>query len=285
VAVVGDLVTDVLALTSGPLWADSDTPARIRLTGGGAGANTAAWLAYLGVPTTFVCAVGEDGQARTAELASVDVAALTTADPTGTVIVLVRPDGGRSMLPDRGANDCLTADFAVSALNSCEPTHVHVSGYTLMGAGSRAAGLAALAWAYEHGIESSASLASAAPLLATGTATVWSWVARTDLLLANHDEATVVTGEKDPARAAALLAEGRRAAVVTLGGDGAIWVDHSGVVRRPARTTAVVDTTGAGDAFTAGLLSAISRNFSAADALDAGSAAAAQCVSRPGARP
>jgi sugar/nucleoside kinase (ribokinase family) len=81
------------------------------------------------------------------------------------------------------------------------------------------------------------------------------------------------------------LAEGRRAAVVTLGADGAIWVDRTGVIRRPARATTTVDTTGAGDAFTAGLLAALVRKSSAVEALDAGSAAAARCVSRAGARP
>ncbi|GAA1717779.1 sugar kinase [Fodinicola feengrottensis] len=280
-------MTDVLALASGPLWTDSDTPARIRLTGGGAGANTAAWLAELGAAVTFVCAVGDDdtGRARTSELRSVDVAALTTAEPTGTVVVLVRPDGGRSMLPDRGANDRLTAEHVTSALAACTPAHVHVSGYTLLGAGSRAAGLAALAWAYERGIECSASLASAAPLVATGAAAVREWLTRTDVVLANHDEALVVTGESDPSRAASSLAEGRFAAIVTLGSQGALWADRDGVVRRVAQPAAVVDTTGAGDAFTAGLLAAILRKVSGAEALDAGSAAAARCVSHPGARP
>src|SRR5882757_7157519 len=77
VAIVGDLVTDVLALAAGPLRIDSDTPARIRMAGGGAGANTAAWLAALGMPVTLVCAVGDDdtGRTRISELAPVEVTA------------------------------------------------------------------------------------------------------------------------------------------------------------------------------------------------------------------
>jgi ribokinase len=61
----------VIALLRAPLAAGSDTPAEVRLTGGGAAANTAAWLAAAGVPVTLVAAVGSDaaGDARLAELA------------------------------------------------------------------------------------------------------------------------------------------------------------------------------------------------------------------------
>ncbi|MFD0823498.1 PfkB family carbohydrate kinase, partial [Micromonospora zhanjiangensis] len=58
IVVVGDVVTDVLAVLAGPLVTGSDTRADIRLTGGGQAANTAAWLARLGAPVTLVGAVG-----------------------------------------------------------------------------------------------------------------------------------------------------------------------------------------------------------------------------------
>uniref|UniRef100_UPI0036F41238 PfkB family carbohydrate kinase n=1 Tax=Fodinicola feengrottensis TaxID=435914 RepID=UPI0036F41238 len=51
---------------------------------------------------------------------------------------------------------------------------------------------------------------------------------------------------------------------MTLGSQGALWADRDGVVRRVAQPAAVVDTTGAGDAFTAGLLAAILRKKSRA---------------------
>ena len=60
VVVVGDMVTDVLAVLTGPLAAGSDTPARIHVAGGGQAANTAAWLSWYGVPVTLVAAVGDD---------------------------------------------------------------------------------------------------------------------------------------------------------------------------------------------------------------------------------
>ncbi|MCM0678128.1 PfkB family carbohydrate kinase, partial [Micromonospora phytophila] len=61
VLVVGDLITDVVAVLPGPPAIGSDTPAAIRFSGGGQAANTAAWLAAQGVPVTLVGAVGDDG--------------------------------------------------------------------------------------------------------------------------------------------------------------------------------------------------------------------------------
>jgi sugar/nucleoside kinase (ribokinase family) len=73
---------------------------------------------------------------------------------------------------------------------------------------------------------------------------------------------------------------------VSLGADGALWASGDLLVHRPAHPTRVVDTTGAGDAFAAGLLSAWLA-FPDADPggiLDAGLAEAAEVVRQPGAR-
>ena len=60
VVVVGDVMTDVLAAFDGPLVPAGDTPASIALRPGGSGANTAAWLGHLRVPTVFVGCAGDD---------------------------------------------------------------------------------------------------------------------------------------------------------------------------------------------------------------------------------
>jgi ribokinase len=74
--------------------------------------------------------------------------------------------------------------------------------------------------------------------------------------------------------------------VVTLGADGALWASGDVLVHRPAHAATVVDTTGAGDAFAAGLLSAwlADPDGDPVRALDAGLARAAAVVGRPGAR-
>ena len=70
----------------------------------------------------------------------------------------------------------------------------------------------------------------------------------------------MLTGEADPERAARALATGREA-VVKLGAEGALWSDGERVLRCPAGSADVVDTTGAGDAFTAGLLATLAPRF------------------------
>ncbi|MGA8112613.1 MAG: PfkB family carbohydrate kinase, partial [Actinocatenispora sp.] len=70
VLVVGDLVTDVLAVVTAPLAGGaglavgSDTRARIRFAAGGSAANTASWLADARIPVTLVAAVGDDAAGR-----------------------------------------------------------------------------------------------------------------------------------------------------------------------------------------------------------------------------
>jgi sugar/nucleoside kinase (ribokinase family) len=73
---------------------------------------------------------------------------------------------------------------------------------------------------------------------------------------------------------------------VTLGAEGALWCAGDRLVHRPAPSTAVLDTTGAGDAFTAGLLAVWLADPGAGPAalLDGGMALAADVVRRPGAR-
>ncbi|WP_409330985.1 carbohydrate kinase family protein [Trujillonella humicola] len=288
VVVVGDVATDVVAVLSGEPAPGSDRPAAIRTRGGGAGANVAVHLGRRGVPVTFAGCVGADpaGAALVAELAAagVDVAVRTVAGGvTGTIVSLVEPGGQRSMLADRGAN----LELSPADVPSPAPSgHLHLSGYTLLDPRPRAAGLAALAAAAAAGATTSLDPASTGPLAAYG---VDRWLADTagvTLLLPNAEEARLLTGCADAADAARALAERHAAVAVTLGAEGALWCAGDALVHRPAPPTAVVDTTGAGDAFTAGLLATWLADGGAdpAGLLDRGMAAAAEVVRRPGAR-
>lgn len=289
VVVVGDVATDVVVLPAGAPAPGSDRPASIALRGGGAGANVAAHLAALGTPVLLAGCVGDDaaGAARVAELtaAGVELALRTVPGAaTGTVVSLVEPDGQRSMLADRGANLALrAADVPVPPPGG----HLHLSGYTLLDPGPRDAGLTALAAATATGCTVSLDPASAGPLAGYG---VERWLADTaaaTLLLPNADEARLLTGCADVSAAARALAGRHPVVVVTLGPDGALWVTRDLALHRPALPATVVDTTGAGDAFAAGLLSAWVSAGGRPDpvaALSAGLACAAAVVARPGAR-
>jgi sugar/nucleoside kinase (ribokinase family) len=288
VVVVGDVATDVVAVLSGAPAPGSDRPASIRSRGGGAGANVAVHLAQLGVPVVLAGCIGDDaaGAGLAAELTASGVQLALRTVPgaaTGTIVSLVEPDGQRSMLADRGANLALRpGDVPAPPPRG----HLHLSGYTLLDPGPRTAGLAALAAAIAAGCTVSVDPASTGPLAAYG---VDRWLADTaaaTVLLPNADEARLLTGCADPAEAARVLAERHAVVAVSLGAEGALWATREAMVHRPAHDTVVVDTTGAGDAFAAGLLAAwlTSPAVDPAAALDAGLARAAAVVRRPGAR-
>jgi len=288
VVVVGDVATDVVAVLSGEPAPGSDRPAAIRSRGGGAGANVAAHLARLGVPVSLVGCIGDDapGAGLAAELSAAGVELLLRAVPgaaTGTIVSLVEPGGQRSMLADRGAN----LDLRPDDVPAPEPGgHLHLSGYTLLDDGPRAAGLAALGAAAAAGCTVSLDPASTGPLARYG---VDRWLADTTaatVLLPNADEARLLTGCADVIAAARELAGRHRVVAVSLGAEGALWSSGGVVVHRPAHPTDVVDTTGAGDAFAAGLVSAWLRSPESDPGalLDAGLAEAAEVVRRPGAR-
>ena len=288
VVVLGDVVTDVVAVLSGEPAPGSDRQASITTRGGGAGGNVAAHLALLGRPVTLVGCIGGDpaGAGLADELAADGVRlALRThpGAPTGTVICLVEPGGQRSMLSDRGANLALTADDVVVPGPG---GHLYVSGYTLLDPRPRPAGLAALRAAGGAGCTISVDPASTEPLRRTGVSRFLDDTAGATLLLPNEDEARLLAGTEDVERAARALAERYPIVAVKLGADGALWVSGDVLVHRPAHPATVVDTTGAGDAFAAGLLAAwlTTPGIEAAAALDAGLARAALVVARPGAR-
>ncbi|GAA2967735.1 carbohydrate kinase family protein [Actinokineospora diospyrosa] len=275
VVVVGDTALDVVTRHSTPIaWGD-DTLATTTLRPGGAGANAAAWLAHLGEPVTLVSRVGDDAAAAQvrADLTSRGVRCLFTVDPsaaTGCVVVLVDGTGQRTMFPDRGAN-ALLRQADLPPLEQAK--HLHLSGYVLLDAATRQAGIDILATARSAGLTTSVDPQSAALIDDTFLATLNG----VDLLLPNHDEFLALGGQK--------VLDTVGAAAVTHGEHGAYWVDRDGVVEEPALPTECVDTTGAGDAFNAGALRVWLAGATPREVLRAGVTAGAAAVGQVGAQP
>ena len=248
----------------------------------------AAHLARLGVPVTLAGCVGDDpaGAGLAAELTAAGVrTALRTVPgvPTGTIVSLVEPGGQRSFLADRGANLALTAADVAGAARRRAPLRVGVHAARSAPPGRRAGDAPARPRGGVHGL---GRPRVHGPLAGYG---VDRWLADTagaTLLLPNAAEARLLTGCRDPEEAARALAGRYPVVAVKLGADGALWASDGVLVHRPAHPTTVVDTTGAGDAFAAGLLAAWLRapEGDPAAALDAGLARAAAVVRRPGAR-
>jgi sugar/nucleoside kinase (ribokinase family) len=275
VVVVGDVAVDVLVEPCSPAVPGADVPARIRMRAGGAGANTAAWLAHLGADVTLVARLGDDpaGQAAVDDLRAAGVRPALAVDrdhPTCTVVVLLA-DGDRTMLSDRGA----AARLAPADLPDLEGAdHLHLSGYVLLDPASRAAGRAALAAARAAGLSTSVD-PQAAPAL--GPEFVDD-VHGVDLLLPNAAELAALGGVD-------ALRDIVGAVAVTDGPRAARWTDRHGTWATDPPPAEVVDPTGAGDAFDAGVLLARLTGAGPEAALAAGCAAGAAAVRRLGARP
>ena len=290
IVVVGDLMTDTVAHATLPLAKGSDTPATVTMHGGGSGANIAAWLAVDGAEVAFVGRRGADiaGRNRDMELMGYGVDARLVMDPerpTGTCVVMVTHKGDHTMLSDPGANGALSPDDLPKDLFA-PGCHLHISGYTLLNEGSRAAAEAAMERALHADMSVSVDGASAAPLERMGAEPYLELTSGVTVLIVNAAQAAVLTGRDDPGQAIRVLTAWYPQVVVKLGADGAVFANGRDPVRVPAQPLErFVDGTGGGDAFCAGFLPPWLDKKPPAEALASGCRLAARALGLVGARP
>ena len=282
VLVVGDLMVDIVVAHKDPIVVGSDTPARVRLGGGGSAANTACWLASLGETAHLMAARGDDqfGEMAAADLVAagvVFVGPVLEQQVTGTCVVLVAADGERTMLPDRGANDRLPMSAIVGGLDPI-PGWVHLSGYAILHEGPRNAGRSALSAGLAGGAVVSVDAASTAPIAAVGASAFLSWIDGASLLFANDQEIEVLGGVM-------AVLEHVGAVAVKHGAAGATWTDGRQTLTTEGFPVDAVDSTGAGDAFAAGWIAAVRAGAPPEAALADAVRAGATAVTRVGARP
>jgi sugar/nucleoside kinase (ribokinase family) len=261
VLVIGDLVLDVVLTPDRPIEAATDVPGTVGIRQGGSAANTARWLARLGVETQLVCAVGRDGAGRslvvqvTADGVHVRAARIA-GQRTGRVGVIVAPNGERSFVADRRAALELRPDHLHGEWFT-RLDLIHVPGYSLMGEPVASASRMAVRLARAAGAQISCDLSSIGPLLAQGRRAARDLVnsITPDLLFATETEAQAFLGRY----AADGMVEHAPIVVIKRGARGARVLareDDGNILRFDVATAqvAVVDTTGAGDAFNAGFL-------------------------------
>jgi sugar/nucleoside kinase (ribokinase family) len=250
----------------------------IRITPAGSAGGTALTLAKLGARAMSAGAIGEDelGDVLLALLGGfgVDTSLLVRRHgvQTSSSVLPIRPDGSRPAFHVVGANATYSsADAPWEQIARAD--YLHLGAPEFMG-GEEAAKI--LSFAREHDVVTSADI------LAPGeqAAAIADWLApaleHIDYLLPNEEQVLGLTGEADlRAGCDALLGRGVGCVAATCGADGAVIADRDGAERVPAFTTEVVDTTGCGDAFSAGFLRGLGLGRSRRDAAVLGCAAAA----------
>jgi sugar/nucleoside kinase (ribokinase family) len=249
----------------------------IRMTAAGTAGGTALTLAKLGAEVFSAGAIGTDpiGDVLLDLLgkAGIDTTHLVRRDgvQTSASVLPIRPDGSRPAFHVIGANGTYTAADAPAELIA-GATHLHVGGPEFMGGEDAAKVLAA---ARERGVVTSADLLAPGEQLAD----LVDWVApifpHLDYFLPNDEQVLGLTGaDSVDAGCEALIERGVGCVAVTVGADGAVVATADHVERVPAFSVDVVDTTGCGDAFSAGFLRGLSLGCAPAEAAALGCAVA-----------
>jgi sugar/nucleoside kinase (ribokinase family) len=288
IVVFGDVIGDIVVVPSGPIRKDTDTPSSIQQRPGGSAANAASWLGAQGAPVDFVGRVGvADLAQHSAVLSGFGVTPHLIGDPehpTGAIVVIVEGNS-RSMLTERGANDFLTADDVTDELLD-HASVVHFTGYTIYHGSDHAAVRRLLERAAVRGVAVSVDPASAGSLADFGAARFLDLIDGAGLLFPNLDEGRALTGLEDPVAIATALGDRFPLVALTLGADGVVVAQRGREpVRIPVVESAIVDPTGAGDAFVAGFLASWTVHGDAIAAATAGATVAAGAVTRVGGRP
>ncbi len=249
----------------------------IRITAAGSAGGTAITLAKLGAEVSSAGAIGVDALGDTLLKLLGDFGINTShlvrreGVQTSASVLPIRPDGSRPAFHVVGANATYTAaDAPWEAIANA--THLHLGAPEFMG-GEEAAKI--LLFAREHGVVTSADV------LAPGEQAhaIVDWIgpvfAHLDYLLPNDDQVRGLTGETELVDGCRqLLQKGVGCVAATCGADGALVVDGEGAQQVPAFVVDVVDTTGCGDAFSAGFLRGLALGRSRRDAAVLGCAAA-----------
>ncbi len=259
---------------------------------GGSAANTLAGLAALGAQCAFIGQVAEDqfGQVFAHDIHAVgidfDVPARAGDPPTAQCLIFVTPDGQRTMNTCPGASHELDAR-ALDRELIASASILFLEGYLFGPEKPRAAMMEAIKVA--HGARRKVAFTLSESVCIAGRKESFGQMIESggvDLLFCNDDEALQLTGRTELKHALTDLSIKVPTVVVTKGADGAIAIENGERIAIPAAPVGeVFDTTGAGDLFAAGFLTARCKGASLERCLWTGAIAAAEVIQHYGARP
>jgi fructokinase len=264
-------------------------PAGIESSGGSAG-NTCAVAAGLGARVGFLGKVAADqlGEVFAHDIRTVGVhfptAPLAGGAPTARCLILVTPDGQRTMNTYLGA--CVTfGEKDVDPAEVARAKVVYLEGYLFDPPEAQAAFRAAARAAHAAGRKVAITLSD--PFcVGRHRAAFRAFVQEeADILFANEAEILALYETGDFEAAAAQAAQEVEIAALTRSEHGSVILSGGQRHLIAAQPTTVVDTTGAGDAYAAGFLAAWAKDLSLPEAGRWGSIAAAEVISHYGARP
>ncbi len=311
VVAIGNAIVDVLANTTPEFLAAEglesgsmrliDGDAAVALYGrmgpareisGGSAANSLAGLAALGHACAFIGQVADDqlGDVFTHDMRATgiafDVPPMPAPPPTARCLILIAPDGERTMNTALAAAHYLPAS-AIDEEMIAGARYLLIEGYLWDAPQPQAAIKRAMAAAKRGGCKVFFALSALylmglyrddfLALVADGTI---------DTLFCNEEEVEALMQTDDLEAAITALAAQLPTLVVTRGSKGALAVQGDVRAEVAAEPVArVVDTTGAGDTFTSGFLAGQLQGRSLADSLTMGAICAAECISHYGPRP
>lgn len=263
VSVIGLYILDILGrpVSRIPEGGGVDFIKEIKLTVAGTAGGTVIDTAKLGLKSLAVGAVGDDEKADwiilTLAKHAIDTSAMQrlAGVPTSSTILNIRPNGERPALHVRGASDYFEVPPAMYDQIFDAPI-VHLGGTGLLEKLDGPASLTLLREAKARGRTVTFDLIAANAETAKIVDPLLPYI---DFFMPSIEEARGMSGQETPADCAKYyLDRGTKACVFTLGGDGAYYADAGGdSFSAPAYDVDVVDTTGCGDAFDAGMITAL----------------------------
>jgi ribokinase len=258
-----------------------------RVDYGGKGSNQAVGSARLGAKVNFIARVGKDAFAQMAlrlyRDEGIDVTHVKEMDgaPTGVGFIMVEAaTGNNCIVIDPGANEMLTADDVSGCAAAFQTAAVVLTQLEIPVAAAEAALLRGRA-------TGAITILNPAPVRPLSQ----SVLQLVDVLTPNQVEAKVLAGlspdaDIEPVELGReLIRRGVKQVVMTLGEKGALIVTSSSSTRVPAIRVSAVDSTGAGDAFNAGLATALASGSSLEAAVQFGVVAGGLAVTREGVIP